>query len=88
MKKVPVRVRTTKANRVLRSGSVPGLEPGGGSSILPTLTKDPKKVKAGKARWKGVSKKRKHELLSAAGKKGAAAMWRKYKLVRLSTGGA
>ncbi len=49
------------------------------------VKKDPKKVKAGKARWKGVSAKKRRELTSAAGKKGAAAMWRKYKLVSLST---
>ena len=48
------------------------------------MTKDPKKVKAGKARWKGVSKKKRKEIASAGGKKGAAALWRKYKLVRLS----
>lgn len=40
MNKSPERVATSNPNRVKRTGSVSGLEPEGGSSILPTLTCD------------------------------------------------
>lgn len=42
--------------------------------------KDPKKQKAGRARWLGISAKERREIAVKGGKKGAKALWKKYKL--------
>lgn len=44
--------------------------------------KNPDKVKAGKARWKGVPRKELKAQMSKNGKKGAAALWSKYSLTK------
>ena len=46
--------------------------------------KDPKKVKAGKARWKGVSKKKRKEHAKMAGSKGGTETWHRIRASRLS----
>ena len=39
--------------------------------------KDPKKVKAGRARWLSMSAKKRKKFMSDIGKKGATSLWKK-----------
>ena len=47
--------------------------------------KDPKKVKAGRARWLSMSAKKRKQFMSENGKKGALALWSKIRSGSLST---
>lgn len=42
--------------------------------------KNPKHVRAGRARWMSISAEDRRKQASANGKKGAASLWKKYKL--------
>lgn len=42
--------------------------------------KSARHVKAGRARWMGISAKERREIASKNGKKGAASFWKRYKL--------
>jgi len=48
--------------------------------------KDPKKVKAGRARWLSMSAKKRKKFMSEIGRKGAIALWKKIRSNSLSTG--
>lgn len=44
--------------------------------------KNPDRVKGGKMRWKGVSKKERQEYASKNGIKGSTSLWNKYELTK------
>lgn len=49
---------------------------------MKTKIKNPDKVRAGKARWKGVSDADRHAITSANGKKGAKVFWANFKKMK------
>ena len=51
------------------------------------MSKDPKKVKAGRARWLSMSASKRKKFMSENGKKGAASLWAKIRAGSLSTSG-